>query len=51
MKCVVNWIPLRIRVRSRSTQHYLKPRKIVAASTGNVKCTVTSTIISRFESF
>ena len=24
MKCVVNWIPLRIRVRSRNTQPYLK---------------------------
>jgi len=24
MKCVVNWIPLRIRVRSRNTQHHLK---------------------------
>jgi len=24
MKCVVNWIPLRIRVRSRNTQLHLK---------------------------
>jgi len=24
MKCVVNWIPLRIRVRSRNTQTHLK---------------------------
>jgi len=24
MKCVVNWIPLRIRVRSRNTQPHLK---------------------------
>jgi len=24
MKCIVNWIPLRIRVRSRNTQPHLK---------------------------
>jgi len=27
MKCVVNWIPLGIRVRSRNTQPYLKANK------------------------
>jgi len=27
MKCVVNWIPLRIRVRSRNTQPHLKHEK------------------------
>jgi len=27
MKCVVNWIPLRIRIRSRNTQTHLKNEK------------------------
>ena len=29
MKCIVNWIPLRIRVRSRNTQPHLKSQESV----------------------
>jgi len=38
MKCVVNWIPLRIRVRSRNTQPYLKVGLGILQITSAIRC-------------
>ena len=45
MKCVVNWIPLRIRVRSRNTQPHLKTRLSVCSWKNSKKQEFESTWI------
>ena len=40
MKCVVNWILLRIRVRSRNTQPHLKVGLVISRTNEDSQCKV-----------